>query len=187
MVPLWGEIAPVPGDRVVPTEGGERLEVGGREIEVAYTPGHASHHVTFFEPGSGTAFVGDTAGVHRAGIPVVIPATPPPEFDLPAWLRSIERIMAWTPARLALTHFGFAADPGRHFDELRHGLDDWSRFTREALELPGSEDDHRIAFVEKVRSWLRDRVDASIANRFVDEVGVDADWRGLERYWKARL
>src|SRR5439155_20700751 len=60
---LWGDVVPVPADAVVALRGGERLTVGGRQLDVAYTPGHASHHVSYFGADTGIAFVGDTAGV----------------------------------------------------------------------------------------------------------------------------
>ena len=60
---FWGEFAAVPQQNLVVLNGGERIEAGGRTFEVAYTPGHASHHVSYFDSSSGVAFVGDTAGV----------------------------------------------------------------------------------------------------------------------------
>ena len=60
---LWGEVRPVPADAIVSLGGGERIAGGGRDLEVAYTPGHASHHVSYFSREAGMAFVGDTAGI----------------------------------------------------------------------------------------------------------------------------
>ncbi len=60
---LWGEFEPVPAGNITALRGGEQVEAGGRRLEVAYTPGHASHHVSYFDASSGVAFVGDTAGV----------------------------------------------------------------------------------------------------------------------------
>ena len=40
---LWGEVVPVPEGNLRVLEGGERLE----GFRVAYTPGHASHHVAY--------------------------------------------------------------------------------------------------------------------------------------------
>src|SRR5262249_17147007 len=65
---LWGEVAPVPAASIHALAGGERISAAGRGFEVAYTPGHASHHVSYFDRDSRIAFVGDTAGVRlRAG------------------------------------------------------------------------------------------------------------------------
>ena len=63
---LWGEMLPVPEDNLRVLHGGETLF--GGEFEVAYTPGHASHHVSFLHR-RGTAFVGDVGGVRIAGSP----------------------------------------------------------------------------------------------------------------------
>ena len=65
--------------------GGEHIDAGGRSFEVAYTPGHASHHVSYYDRSSGVAFVGDTAGVCIDGGYVLLP-TPPPDIDVEAWI-----------------------------------------------------------------------------------------------------
>jgi len=99
---LWGEIVPVPEANLRVLAGGERIFGGA--FEVAYTPGHASHHVSYLH--AGCAFVGDTGGVRITPGSVAIPPTPPPDIDLEAWQESIERIRAWAPERLAFTHCG---------------------------------------------------------------------------------
>src|SRR6185436_171758 len=102
---LWGEIAPVPENCLVTLRGGERIAAAGRRFEVAYTPGHASHHVSFFDGESGLAMVGDTAGVCVDG-GYVLPPTPPPDIDVEQWRESVAKIEAWSPATLFVTHFG---------------------------------------------------------------------------------
>jgi len=85
-------------------------------FEVAYTPGHASHHVSYLH--DGTAFVGDTGGVRITPDALTIPPTPPPDVDIEAWQRSIERLLAWSPERLAMTHFGSSEDVEQQRAEL---------------------------------------------------------------------
>src|SRR5437764_802492 len=75
---LFGEAVPVPAENFRILEGGETIQLGSRKIEVAYTPGHASHHVSYFEDAEGVAFVGDTAGIKIEGHSYAMPATPPP-------------------------------------------------------------------------------------------------------------
>ena len=87
-------------------EGGETIAVAGRELDVEYTPGHASHHVVYFDRSDGTAYVGDVAGVRIPPSDFVRPPTPPPDIDVEQWQRSIDLVAARRPARLALTHFG---------------------------------------------------------------------------------
>ena len=99
---LWGEIVPVPAERVTALTGGETLRGGWR---VAYTPGHASHHVVYLHGATGTVYAGDAVGVRIGDGPVVAP-TPPPDVDVPAWHASLDRVAAWRPERIAVTHFG---------------------------------------------------------------------------------
>jgi len=65
---VWGAFQPVPAANVSVLQGGERLELAGRAIRVAYTPGHAKHHVSYLDEHAGMAYVGDTAGVRVGAI-----------------------------------------------------------------------------------------------------------------------
>src|SRR5262249_15852403 len=104
---LFGTMVPVPQDNLRILEGGETLELGARKLEVVYTPGHASHHVSYFDQLDGVAFVGDTTGVRIDDGPYILPATPPPDIDLSVWEKSFEEILARKPKRLFLTHYSF--------------------------------------------------------------------------------
>jgi len=99
---LWGDIKPVDKARLRVIDGGERLIIVGREVETAYTPGHASHHVSYFDTASRVAFVGDTAGICRGESSYVMPPTPPPDIDIEAWHESAKKILAWDPGTLFL-------------------------------------------------------------------------------------
>ena len=83
----------------------ERRRDASAPWRVEYTPGHASHHVSYLHEPTGTAFVGDVGGVRVDGGPI-IPPTPPPDIDLELWHASLDIVAAWEPARLAITHFG---------------------------------------------------------------------------------
>ena len=181
---LWGEVAPVPPEQIQVLEGGERLALGGRELVVTYTPGHARHHVCYFEPASRVAFVGDTAGLMTPGLPCVLPVTPPPEFDLEAWLDSIHRIRMLEPAEIVLTHYGPSHDPARHFEELRSGLLAWSEYARDSLSVTGSEASRIAWFTSRLEEWIEGRVDPARAGKFLAGAGPDACWHGLTRYWR---
>src|SRR5215212_9565493 len=93
----WGEVVPVPEERLTILSGGESV-LG---FDVQYTPGHASHHVCYFHAESGTAFVGDMAGVRIPPSPLTLAPTPPPDIDVDAWEHSLSTIAAWEPQLLA--------------------------------------------------------------------------------------
>lgn len=123
---LWGELAPVPEENVRPcvseTQGGSGRAAG---LEVFSAPGHASHHVVYFD--GSTLYAGDAAGVRIQPGRTVLPPTPPPDVDVEAWYRTLEQIERLAPDRLALIHFGVADDVARHLAELRERLDVWVR------------------------------------------------------------
>ena len=115
---LWGEFRPVPADAIIVLKGGERIAAGGRDLEVAYTPGHASHHVSFFSADTGIAFVGDTAGIRLRPGAFVMPPTPPPDINLEPWRDSLAPIAGGGRTPLFITHFGPHAPVGAHLTEM---------------------------------------------------------------------
>ena len=183
---LWGEVAPVPAERVSVLRGGERLALGGRELEVAYTPGHAWHHVSYFEAASRVAFVGDTAGIYGPRLPVVLPVTPPPDFDLEAWLGSIHLIRQWDPELIVLTHYGPVAEPARHLETLRSGILAWAEYARDSLSVTGTDADRTRWFVHQLEGWIEGRVAPESAKKFLAGAGPEACWQGLARYWRKK-
>ena len=182
---LWGEFAAVPADRVKVLKGGERITAAGRELLVEYTPGHASHHVSYFDPSSRVAFVGDTAGIRRTGGNYVMPPTPPPDIDLEVWRQSADRILAWDPDTLFLTHFGPFHGGRLHFQQLFDRLGEWSRTVRRLLADSTIDDDERSRrFVEEGVSELRRVVGAQEADQYGRAGRLDYSWQGLARYWR---
>ncbi len=167
---LWGEFLGVPEPQLRIVRGGERVLDG--EFEVAYTPGHASHHVSYLH--EGTAYVGDVGGV-RIGSSLAIPPTPPPDIDLDAWHRSIEVVKAWRPARLAITHFGLDEDVEAQLDEVDARLETWAQRARAAEQ--GS-------FIDSVRSEIESRAGPDLLPNYVQAAPPDQLYAGLARYWR---
>jgi glyoxylase-like metal-dependent hydrolase (beta-lactamase superfamily II) len=182
---LWGAFLPVPAERLRPLKGEERIAAGGRTIEVAYTPGHASHHVSYFEPASGIAFVGDTGGIRRGSGAYVMPVTPPPDIDLEAWRATESRILAWNPDTLFVTHFGPYQGARPHFQQLMDRLAEWSRLARgliadAALDEPGRQQ----RFVDAVTLDLRRAVGPAEGELYERAGSLAYSWQGLSRYWR---
>jgi glyoxylase-like metal-dependent hydrolase (beta-lactamase superfamily II) len=164
---LWGELTPVPE---------ENIRIVGTNVlglECFPTPGHASHHVCYLA-GDGTLYAGDAAGVRLQPDRTVLPPTPPPEFDLETWNRTIDEIEKRKPSSLALVHFGVAEDPGPHLAELRQRLEDWSRRVAEGV----TEEE----FNESVRN---DVVQAGgDVESYERAMPFWQSYAGLKRYWE---
>jgi glyoxylase-like metal-dependent hydrolase (beta-lactamase superfamily II) len=182
----WGAVLPVPAGRVKALHGGERLEVGGRQFEVAYTPGHASHHVGYFEAATGVAWIGDTGGVRVGSSGFVVPPTPPPDIDLDLWRRSLDVIRAWKPATLFVTHFGPIEDPPRHLDSMASQLHEMPDMVRRSLEAESDPDAQFAAYEREFGAYLRRFLSSQDAAAFETVAPSRYNWLGLVRYWRKR-
>ena len=179
---LYGECAPVPETCLKPLEGGERIPIGESELEVFYTPGHASHHVTYWDPQSKTAFVGDTAGIRVEGDAFLLPATPPPDIDLEIWNQSLDNIAACRPERLFLTHFGFIENPAEHISLYRARLKEWVELSRELLESGLEAALAEKAFVDRIALEIKSTLPGDAADHYIFNAGLRLSWLGLMRY-----
>ncbi len=169
---LWGEVAPVPAERVTALRGGE--EVHG--CRVHHMPGHAGTHVVYAHGASGDVFTGDVAGVRIPPSELVMAPTPPPEIDVEAWLASIASLRELAPARLCMTHFGAGEDPAVQLDAVE-------AYLRQAAEVSSGGDRDEFA------RWLSAVLDAEseeVTARLRQAMPPGHQWLGLERYWRRR-
>jgi glyoxylase-like metal-dependent hydrolase (beta-lactamase superfamily II) len=170
---LWGDMAPVPDRNLRVLAGGERILDGA--FEVAYTPGHASHHVSYLH--EGTAFVGDVGGVRIPPSGLTIPPTPPPDIDVDAWHESIDVVASWAPERLAITHFGLAADVEDQLVRLGQRLDEW------VDRVPGQDMD---AFIATLRQEIERGPHPELLEMYQHAAPPDQLYQGMERYLRKR-
>ncbi len=180
---LWGDVLPVPAGNVVTLAGGETVEAGGRRFDVAYTPGHASHHVSYFDPSSGVVFAGDTAGVSIDG-GYVLPPTPPPDIDPALWASSVARIERWSPHTLFMTHFGPAESVRPHLQSLLSNLETISRLVRTSLQEPGTDETRQARFLDALRLELRREMTEAQALVYEAASPLGLMWLGLARHWR---
>ncbi|MBK5218285.1 MAG: MBL fold metallo-hydrolase [Thermoleophilia bacterium] len=176
---LWGKILPVPEANVHVLSGGETI-LGMR---VAYTPGHASHHVSYLHEESGTAFTGDVAACRIPPSNLVMPPTPPPDINIEVWEESLDTVAGWTPERLALTHFGAIEDdvPG-HIETVRERLRDEAALAR---KLP--EDAYEADLQRRIRAQLDGEGHGEeIVAELLQAAPTAYQWSGLDRYWRKK-
>jgi glyoxylase-like metal-dependent hydrolase (beta-lactamase superfamily II) len=183
---LFGEALPVPRENLRILEGGETFTLGARKIEVVHTPGHASHHVSFFEDLEGVAFTGDTAGVRIEGQRYVMPATPPPDIDLGIWDRSFAAILERRPERLFLTHFGFAENPAEHIAQFRERLHRWVATTEGIIRNAGSEASALEPFMATMRAEIGEHLPPEEVEHYVFNAGLNLSFLGMARYLRKR-
>jgi glyoxylase-like metal-dependent hydrolase (beta-lactamase superfamily II) len=137
---LWGEVLPVPEDRVQVVRDRETIQAAGRKLTAISTPGHAGHHHAWFDPDRGDLFTGDAAAVRLERVPYVRPPAVPPEFDLDLWKTTIGTMRSLQPRKLHLTHFGSFDDPEWHFDDQLSRMYYWYGWVNARLQHDADEE-----------------------------------------------
>ena len=178
---LWGAFEAVPEAHIHALDGGETITIGARTLDVAYTPGHAVHHVSYFDRASRTAFVGDTVGMACPPSGRVEPVTPPPDVDLEAWPASLDAILAWEPERLFRTHWGASATPAEDVARFRERLAAWAGRVRADLTADGDRQHQAAAFSDETLEALEADVGVEAAAPYRAFLYPDASWHGLAR------
>jgi glyoxylase-like metal-dependent hydrolase (beta-lactamase superfamily II) len=122
----YGEAVPIPTAHIFRVEGGELVSLGGGvNIKMIATPGHAPHHLCFYEHRTKTLFVGDAAGIYWPKMEKLLPTTPPPSFDLRQSLTSLKLLQELDLRYLLYTHFGPHEEPARMLQDYAKLLQEW--------------------------------------------------------------
>ncbi|MGA8605080.1 MAG: MBL fold metallo-hydrolase [Thermoplasmata archaeon] len=122
---LWGTIVAVPAPRIVSLEGGERFPLDHGELQVLATPGHAKHHLAFFDTALRGIFTGDGAGVRLEHSSHLRPAVPPPDLDLEQLFASLEVMRQTEPKLVLFSHFGPSPDGAEDLLRYRTIVEQW--------------------------------------------------------------
>jgi glyoxylase-like metal-dependent hydrolase (beta-lactamase superfamily II) len=151
MLDLWGPMEPVPAERLLVLDEGAEIPLGnGRFVEVMYTPGHARHHIVFYEAETGACMIGDSVGLAFPHGHLVHPNTPPPDFDPHLVAHQMQRIAARQPAFLGFAHFGPDTTPGATLEAAERRMWSWVEW----VEAAATEDDETL--VVRMREWVLD-------------------------------
>jgi glyoxylase-like metal-dependent hydrolase (beta-lactamase superfamily II) len=157
---LYGEIRPIPAERIRTVEDGERLSLGGREMQFIHAEGHAKHHYCIVDAEASAVFTGDCFGISyreldTAAGPFIFPTTTPVQFDPQAAHATIERVLSYRPQRVFLTHFSEVRDPAGLAPQLHGDLD---AYVRIAL-AHGDAADPEASIRGAITDWTMARLD----------------------------
>lgn len=181
---LWGQLRPVPLDKLVPVEDGEEVRLGDVSIKALHTPGHAIHHIAW-ELGD-AVFTGDVAGVKIEDGPVV-PPCPPPDIDLESWQASVERLLNTPAERLYLTHFGIVEEKKAHLAALMKELDAWAHWVKKHMAQGMDAPSMTPLFQEFVADGLKNK---GLSEHQIQQYeAANPSWMsvaGLMRYWSRK-
>jgi len=153
---LYGDILPIPQDKIVPVTDGQRCDLGGRVLELIHTPGHALHHYCIVDREHGAIFSGDTFGLSYRALdtsqgPFIVPTSSPSQFDPDQAIASIDRMMAYAPESIYLMHYSRVTDTPRLAASLKSQIREYVRMTHEA---DGQPDPHNALRAAMLEMWL---------------------------------
>ncbi len=176
---LWGPVAAVPAGRLQALRGGESIPLRAGTLTVLATPGHAKHHLAFFDSRLRALFTGDAAGVRLERSATIRPAVPPPDLDLDRLFDSLDRMRALEPRTLLLSHFGPTPDGAADLERYRRIVERW----RDAALEVARDDPSVTAIAARLRELDpegRDPADTPVA--LIS--GYELAAQGLLRYFR---
>ena len=138
---LYGQIVPIPAGRVRVTRDGDTVSIGGRQLEILHTPGHALHHQVFVDRAHACIFTGDTFGLSYRELDsprgaLIIPTTTPTQFDPEQLLASVDRLLSYSPEAMYLMHFSRVTDVPRLGESLKRQIRDLVRIAQQSAAAP---------------------------------------------------
>lgn len=183
---LWGRTCSVPPESIITLIGGETLRLGKRVLRAYDAPGHAKHHLVWFDELSGGAFVGDNTGVRMPGMTHTRPAMPPPDVDIEGWVSTVNMIRSLAPQWLMPTHFGPFNDVTFHLDDFTERLLHWTEIVRAGLTSGASEEEQIAALERQALSEVAYLSPRELADLTLQSGDVILSYRGLARYWQKK-
>jgi glyoxylase-like metal-dependent hydrolase (beta-lactamase superfamily II) len=178
----FGVFLPVPAENLQVLEGGETIVLGSRQLRVHYTPGHASHHVTYFDWRDSIAFVGDTTGISIDGHPFVLPVTPPPDISIELWDASLNLIAGLHPNKLFLTHFSFSNNPDAHINTYRQRLHHWRDLSARIFARNLDDVSSTHEFAKQIAAEAAQSLSPDELSHYLFNGALQLSWLGLARY-----
>ncbi len=189
---LYGQIVPIDESRMFVPEDGAKLRLGGRELELIHTPGHALHHYCVVDRAHAVIFSGDTFGISYRDFDVdgrafIFPTTTPVHFDPEALCNSVDRLMSYTPRAIYLTHYAEVRELGRLSDEMKSRVRAYADLGRRYADAPDRTSKLRNGMFAMMSVWLDEhgfKRDDRERHRLLDD-DIDLNCQGIE-FWLDR-
>ncbi len=173
---LYGEIRPIPKDRVRVMEDGESLAWMGHIFQFIYTKGHANHHFCIYDSQLDGIFTGDSFGISyphlENGKRFIFPTTTPTDFDPDEAILSLQKILNTGAKSAYLTHFGEIQNLNKYAEDLKIGIEHCRSILQGLVFVPQSE---RLVYTE---SKVKDMIQTLATRNSVDL--TPKDWKLLD-------
>jgi len=188
---LYGDVLPVPPERIFSVPDGFRCDLAGRELDLIHTPGHALHHYAIVDREHACIFTGDTFGISYRALdtaqgPFIVPTTSPSQFDPDQLVTSIDRLMSYAPESMYLMHFSRVTGTTRLATMLKAQIKEFVRITQECAGLADAHNALRIAMFDLWMKLLQQQGSTLSAAEVADwlETDLELNAQGLLIWFK---
>ena len=172
---LWGDVLPVPKDRICAWNPETREPVPG--LSALSTPGHIAHHVSYLDEYDGVLIAGDALGVILAPGAPTHPPTPPPGVNVTAWLETLDNVQTIGPSAFGVSHFGLHDGFENRISEMRMRL--LACRDRVASALSAGDEQDREIYETEVREVISDFRPRDEVEAYFDIFSPALDWDGM--------
>ena len=178
----WGEILPVPKEKIVTLDDGYQFNLdNNRKLQSIYSPGHAKHHFTFYDFETGTLFMGDTLGLIYPHGNLVQPNLPPPDFDKEILFNTFEKLLKLELEQLAIAHFGIHNEPYDLINQAMESINNWIDFCKDIDNLDNND------AADKLKKWVKNNyqavnMDESTINNYLNQGNFEMQIDGIKNY-----
>ncbi|OLS22702.1 MAG: Hydroxyacylglutathione hydrolase [Candidatus Heimdallarchaeota archaeon LC_3] len=125
MADVFGKPGKINSDRVHIIKNKEIIQMDNIELEVIDSPGHHTAHYAFLDRESNSIFTGDSTGWYWKEYDVILPTTPPPQYNPFVYKETIEKFLEINPKSLFFTHYGQSVEVERLLNILIETSEFW--------------------------------------------------------------
>ncbi len=186
---MYGDIVPVPAERIFETPHASSIRLNGRELQFLDTPGHARHHVAIRDTRSGHIFAGDVFGLSyremdQDGRQFIVPTSSPTQFDPGPYHRSIDLILAARPEAVYVTHYSQVRDIQAQGEVLHRLVDAHAALGLREKDAGAARPERlregvKRIFLEEARRWGSRLPDDRVLDIYSNDVELNAQGLGF--------
>lgn len=150
----------IPEERVIVVKDGDELTLGERRLTFIHTEGHALHHYSIVDADHAGVFTGDSFGVSyretdTARGAFIFPTSTPTQFDPVAAHATYDRIAAYAPDAVYLTHYSRVNNVPKLAYDLHRRVAEYEAIARRSVDA----DNRETVIFEALRDYIYAELD----------------------------
>jgi glyoxylase-like metal-dependent hydrolase (beta-lactamase superfamily II) len=182
----FGEVVPIDEKRLVPVKDGDTIKLSDRQqIQCIDAPGHAPHELVIHETRNHGLFTGDAAGIYLPENDILLPATPPPNFDAEIFINTIRWLMSINADRMYFAHFGVSDKVHENLELAIDKIKSWEKMV-DAAVTDGKFNGVADKMITRGYTELEPVRENKLLYKYLAEISVHMSVAGYLRYYQEK-